>query len=346
MASIIVIASFAIFSRFQYNMVRNAMFEKLESNISETSIVLSQQITNWLNGKLAIIDMMAETIEADFSQQTIQNTMDNPQLRKEFILIFGAMEADGNPISNTPTWSPPAGWDGRKRPWYPLARSKTSAVLTEPYADSATKDILISVVANIKDNGFFKGAFGGDLSLKTVSDAVNTLTFNNTGYAFLVNSQGIIISHPDSNLNGKQLNSLFTDATPTLDNRLQELKLGDKVVLTKFSPMKGLNNKEWLIGVVLDKNKTMAEANALKVNAIIGMLIAGLVSSLVLYFTMARLLLNPIKKLITTADEISMGKLDFEIKETERTDEIGALAEAIERLGTSIQLAMKRMQKR
>ena len=343
--SIIVIASFAIFSRFQYNMVRSAMLEKLESNIAETSVVLSQQITNWLNGKLALIDMMAETIDADFERQTIQTTMNNPLLKKEFILVYGVLDTDGKLISNTPSWSPPAGWDGRKRPWYKLARSTTDAVLTEPYVDTKTKEVLISAVSCLKDKGEFQGAFGGDLSMKTVSDAVNTLNFNNTGYAFLVNSQGTIISHPDSNLNGKQLSSLFTES-PTLSNRLQELKIEDNLVLTKFSPMKGLANTEWLIGVVLDKDKTMAEANSLKVSAIIGMLISGLISSLVLYITMTRLLLNPINKLIATADEISLGKLDFEILETERTDEIGALAKAIERLGISIQLAIKRLQKK
>lgn len=344
--SIIVIASFAIFSRFQYNMVRSAMLENLESNIAETSVMLSQQITNWLNGKLALIDMMAGTIDADFDRQTIQTTIDNPLLKKEFILVYGVLDTDGKLISNTPSWSPPAGWDGRERPWYPLARSMTGAVLTKPYVDTKTKEVLISVVSCLKDHGEFQGAFGGDLSMKTVSDTVNTLNFNNTGYAFLINSQEIIISHPDSSLNGKQLSSLFTDASPTLSNRLQEAKLGDKIVLTKFSPMKGLANTEWLIGVVLDKDKAMAEANALKVSAIIGMLISGLISSLVLYITMARLLLNPINKLIATADEISLGKLNFKIMETERTDEIGALAKAIERLGVSIQLAIKRLQKK
>jgi len=344
--SIIVIASFAIFSKVQYNIVQSAMLDKLESNITETSVVLSQQITNWLNGKLALIDMMTGTIDADFDMQTIQTTMDNPLLKEAFILIYGVLDTDGKMISNTPSWSPPAGWDGRKRPWYPLARSRTGAVLTEPYADTKTQEVLISVVSCLKDNGEFQGAFGGDLSMKAVSDAINTLNFNNTGYAFLINSQEKIISHPDSSLNGKQLSALFTDASPMLNNSLQEVKLGDKVVLTKFSSMKGLANTEWLIGVVLDKKKAMAEVNALKVSAIIGMLISGLISSFVLYITMARLLLNPIHKLIATADEISLGKLDFEIMETERNDEIGSLAKAIERLGVSVQLAIKRLQEK
>ncbi len=345
-ASAIVITAFAVFSFLQYNSARTAMYEKLESDIAETSVALSHQITNWLNGKLSLINMMAETMEADFSMNTVQKTMDTPLLKEEFILVFGAMETDGKPISNTPAWYPGNGWDGRKRPWYPLAQSKNGAVLTEPYVDSATKDILISAVCSIKDRGILKGAFGGDLSLKNVSDALNTLNFNNTGYAFLLNADSKIISHPDTGLNGKPLNALFTEGVPDLSSRLQELNLGGKNVLTQFAPLDQLQSKEWLIGVVLDKDKAMAEIEALKLSGIIGMLISGLVCSLVIYLTMSRLLLAPINNLIATADEISKGKLDFEIKETARNDEIGLLAKAFERMGISIRMAMKKLQQK
>lgn len=345
-ASAIVITAFAVFSFLQYNSARTAMYEKLESDIAETSVALSHQITNWLNGKLALINMMAGAMEADFSMDTVQKNMDMPLLKEEFILIFGAMEMDGKPISNTPSWYPGDGWDGRKRPWYPLAQSNNGAVLTEPYVDSATKDILISAVSSIKDRGVLKGAFGGDLSLKNVSDTLNTLNFNNTGYAFLVNADRKIISHPDTGLNGKSLNALFTGGVPELSNRLQELSLGGKDVLAQFTPLGRLQSKEWMIGVVLEKDKAMAEVEALKFGAIMGMLISGLISSLVIYLTMSRLLLAPINNLIATADEISKGKMDFEIEETQRNDEIGLLAKAFERMGVSIRLAMKKLQEK
>jgi HAMP domain-containing protein len=41
--------------------------------------------------------------------------------------------------------------------------------------------------------------------------------------------------------------------------------------------------------------------------------------------------------------EISRGKMDFQIAYTNRKDEIGALARAIDRLSTSVRVAMKRL---
>jgi len=346
MASAIVITAFAVFSLLQYNSVRAAMVDKLESNVAETSVVLSNQITNWLSSKLALINMMAQTINADFSRETVRKTMENSRLKEEFILNYAVLETDGELFINTSTWSPPDGWDGRERPWYPLTRSGEGAVLTEPYTDSVTKDILISMVAGIKDRGVFMGGLGGDLNLKTVSDAVNTLNFDNTGYAFLFDADKNIISHPNAQLNGKKLGAVFTEGIPVLSEKLQELTVGGKAVFVKFTPLKDLRSKAWLIGVVLDKAKTMEDVNGLRISAIIWMLVSGLVSSLILYLTMSRLLLTPINNLILAADEISRGKLDVVIRETDRNDEIGLLAKAFERMGVSIRMAMKKLQQR
>lgn len=346
LASVIVLATFTVFSWFQYNVTRTALYDTLESSVGETSQALASQISNWLNGKIALIDMMANEISVDYSRNTVQRVMDNPLLHDEFILIFGALEANGKPISNTPTWAPPVGWDGRTRPWYSLASVEDRALLTAPYVDSATGNILISVVANVQDKGDFRGAFGGDLSLETVSKTVNTLSFDDKGYAFLLNGEGTIISHPDSVLNGKELNTLFALNKPTNTNGFIELESGGQEVLVKFTPISGLYTKDWRIGVVLDKSKVMAQAESLKITAIIAALISALLTSLILYFTMARLFLTPIERLVKITEELSLGKLDSELVESKRNDEIGVLAKAIERMGVSIQLAIKRLEKK
>ena len=146
-ASLVVAITFSIFSWIQYLTVRDALFEKTENTTKEAALVLSTQITNWLNGKLGLIDLMAQAIDKDFNGETIQDTFDLPLLKEEFILIFGGLDTDGARITNDPSWNP-ASWDARKRPWYPYARQNSQAVLTAPYPDAASGEILVSAVAN------------------------------------------------------------------------------------------------------------------------------------------------------------------------------------------------------
>ena len=325
LASSIVVIAFALFSWVQYSTVRDALYEKTVQSTNEATQALSLQVTNWLNGKLVLIDMMSETMNGNFNTQTIQQTFDTPLLKKEFILIFGGLDTDGQRITNDPSWNP-ENWDARKRPWYPYAKNHKRAVLTDPYVDAVTKDILISAVANFYDNGEFKGAFGGDLSLKTVSDAVNTLNFNKTGYAFLLNSQGNIISHPDESLNGESISKLFEKVRPELSEKLQESEIDGKTVFTAFHELKGLYGSEWLIGVVLDKSKVMAKANQFGWTALIGTIVSALLCSLALYFTVSRQLL-PLQKLRESLLEINRGEGDLTKRlSVESNDEFGQVS--------------------
>ena len=60
-------------------------------------------------------------------------------------------------------------------------------------------------------------------------------------------------------------------------------------------------------------------------------------------FVASRSLSVPIRRLTEITDAISMGAMDREIREIRRKDEIGVLAAAIDRLRTSMDLAMARL---
>ncbi|MBR7889589.1 methyl-accepting chemotaxis protein [Marinomonas sp. A79] len=309
-ASIVVALAFAAYSWLQYSNLKNALYEKTTTSTQETSKSLALQLNNWLNGKVALINTVSQTIDADFSQSSIQSAFDTPIYKEEFLILFGGLATDGKPITNDPSWNPP-GWDGRKRPWYPLAKQHQRAVLTEPYSDAATGEILISVVANFTDKGVFKGAFGGDLSLKTVSDAVNTLTFDDTGYAFLMNKTGKVISHPDTTLNGKPVSSFLQQSVSSLSNDLVENQLKDGTsVLVSFTPLTDLYGADWYVGVVLDEDKLFANVREFGWIAFFGTLIAVLLVSAVLYFVITRLL-QPLLALRQSLQDINNGQGDL-----------------------------------
>lgn len=339
LASLIILITFAVFSWFQYSMVRNALLDKTSQSVSEATQVLGHQITHWLNGKLRLVDMMAQSIDQDFSKERIQQVFDTPLLHDEFILIFGGLATDGAPLTNTPSWGP-EGWDARTRPWYAQAKAESQAVLTDPYVDVATQEVLISAVAKFTDQGSFRGAFGGDLSLKTVSEAVNTLNFEGTGYAFLLNANGTIISHPNAELNSKVLSDLF-DQPPALTAQLSESTLHGQPVYTSFYPLTNLAGSDWLLGVVLDKKKVMAGATEFGWLALISTLITALLISLVLYLAVSRQL-RPLARLHQSLQDINRGEGDL-TKRLEITgkDEFGQVSESFNHFMAYLQTLIK-----
>ena len=324
-ASVVVVLAFSIYSWLQYTSLRAALFEKNMTSTQESSKALALQVDNWLKNKMDLIESISQTIDADFSPETIQKAFDLPIYQKEFLLLFGGLDSGGSRFTNDPNWNPP-GWDARKRPWYDMGKNHKQAVLTEPYV-STEGDILISVIADFSDRGQFKGAFGGDLSLKTVSDAVNTLNFNETGYAFLLNKSGKIISHPNADLNGKSIADLLQGGMPTLSNSLLPNTLADGTsVYVSFSPLPNLYGADWYIGVVLDEGKLFADVRSFGWIALWSTLIAGLLVSIILYVVVTRLL-EPLRALRESLQEINGGEGDLTKRlDIISNDEFGAVS--------------------
>lgn len=268
-AAIVLFLTVGALSLIQISQLRSSLAAQAESSVTQSGNALARQIENWLNGKLQLIDLMAQSIDTDFTPEQIQRVFDQALLKEHFLLIFGGLQSDGDRITNTPSWNPP-GWDARQRPWYPVARDNPQASLTEPYADAATGEILISAVAKLTDKGQFMGAFGGDLSLKTISEAVNALNFNGAGHAFLLAANGKIISHPDAGYNGKPYETLFDGQRPALDARIAKIASGGKELLVSFTPLAGLKGMNWYLGIALDESVLMQEARAASVRAILG----------------------------------------------------------------------------
>jgi len=153
--------------------------------------------------------------------------------------------------------------------------------------------LLIAAVSKISNHGQALGAFGGDIRLKSVADAINTLDFNGAGYAFLLNRSGTIISHPKTELNGKSYTELFAGDAPPLETPLRPVTVSGKKLLVSFTPLSQLHGADWCIGVVLDESIVMAEANRLTLQAAIGVAI-GIALCLALLSLLVRHLLKPL----------------------------------------------------
>jgi len=96
------------------------------------------------------------------------------------------------------------------------------------------------------------------------------------------------------------------------------------------------------VGVPIDSAQTQLR------NTLLILLVAGLLAMLLgaaLAARAARRIVQPIERLVTAADAISLGDLSQSVK-AEANDEVGDLAHALERMRLSLDAAMERLRKR
>jgi len=78
--------------------------------------------------------------------------------------------------------------------YYHIPKTTKQGVLTEPYFYEGV--FMVSYVSPIIKNGEFVGIGGVDVSLEYVDEVVSKVRTFETGYAFMVSNQGILLSHP------------------------------------------------------------------------------------------------------------------------------------------------------
>lgn len=211
-------------------------------------------------------------------------------------------------------------------------------VLSDVLASKETGNPIFVTSTPIKVDGKVVGLFFGSLDLTFFSSTyINSLQIGNTGYAYLVNEDGLVIAHADKNM--------------ILKENFSKYEFGKRIIKEKNGMMhyefNGVNKmaafrsgtiRSWIVGVTADDSDIFAGVNTIKRLSIILTCISLLVILTAVYFTV-RSIVNPIKKAVMFAKAISSGNLTISPDAIflKRKDEIGDLARALGNMQNKLQ---------
>jgi GAF domain-containing protein/HAMP domain-containing protein len=94
----------------------------------------------------------------------------------------------------------PPGFDPRTRPYYEITSSlfnpQRLTKWTIPYVDATGGGLVVTVAAPVYIGDTFKGVVAADMQLAQITQQVQTLKLGETGYAFMIDDAGRILSMP------------------------------------------------------------------------------------------------------------------------------------------------------
>jgi len=324
-SGIVVFIVISLLSFSSYLLISNTLEEKTKAYVEDNSLLLAQGISHWLSGKTVQIRLLKNNIEENYSVDTFQDDLEFSSLKEDFLLMFGTLANETGLRSNNPDRKNPEGVDFRDRPWYKLGKSNQEVVFTAPYVDAATEELLLSVVAPISSNGEFKGVIGGDLSLESIARSVNTINFNNTGLAFITDSEGNIITHPLAQFNGKKTQSIY-GKSPKNSKQIMQIEHENLTKLIYFYPLENQSGMNWYLGVLLEEDKVYESLSNLTFRSIL-FAIFSIGLCVFILRKLAKKLLMPLNDLETAIAEIASGGGDLTQRLTIKSeDECGAVA--------------------
>ncbi|WP_079200889.1 methyl-accepting chemotaxis protein [Pseudomonas sp. CC6-YY-74] len=333
-ASLVVIAAFSLFTLYNDYLQRHAIRANLENYLNEMGEVTAGTIQNWLSGRILLVESTAQTIAQDASSDKVVSVLEQKALNSTFAFTY--LGSDDGAFTMRPNSAMPKDFDPRTRPWYKDAQRAGGTILTEPFVDAATNELIIAIASPAQS----AGVVGGDLSLTTLVNIINSLNFDGIGYAFLVSADGKILVHPQKELVMKTLRDLYPSNTPRITSGFSETEMDGETRILTFAPVKGLPSVNWYVGLSIDKDKAYAALSDFRASAIVATLIA-VVLIILLLSMLIRLLLQPLTLMGKAMQDIAQGDGDLTKRlAIQSNDEFGALGKAfnqfVERIHGSI----------
>jgi methyl-accepting chemotaxis protein len=280
----------------------------------------------WLSGRVLLTEQVAAAVARAPSAPL--PALQNEVLVRQFAATYFGDTAGAFTI--WPATKMPDGYDPRQRPWYRDATKAGGSVLTAPYIDAASGDLIVSAAAPVKVGGTFAGVVGSDFSLATLAALIKRVDFGGDGFAFVVDDKGTVLIAADPAAVGKPFKQAFGVALPSAAAGVAETTLGGRDMLLDLVPVAGLTSATWRLGVALSTDAAYASLSAFRLTAVVATLVAMLAMIGLLWGLIRRGVARPLGEMTAAMERLAAGDFATPVPALERRDEIGAMAAAVE----------------
>ena len=337
MAIVSVIAGAVALSLFSYFSASRIMQNEVNEKYAISAGRYAEELDSWVAAHGAIIDTLASTMVADGALD-----LDTDGLHRYLEKIFNDMNSDGvmydiyfTNLDNIMICASDYVSDGsvdfvHDREWFVEAVNTGKLFYSTPYMDSDSGLPVITISMAIYTDGQLRGVLCEDVFVDTLVDVISNAEVEDNSYAFLVDSKGGMVVHPNEvyKFEDEPFGVMDVAGAP-YGTLMEHITSGDKTSveirdydgtarLVNYAVIPSMN---WYVGVATDRNVISRTVRGMLPGFAIGALIA-IVIGVLLAATVGTRMLRNIYKLANTVAE---GDISRDIDVTSN-DEIGKLS--------------------
>ncbi len=340
---IVSLTPFCLYWGFTFKNTEDRIQKDTELLMTQIAVGLGRQVDEWLDKHFRMLKTAADLDDVISMDPTRQEPV-LKAIRKEFpwtYLVFtvgldgmNVARDDGKPLKNyiDRVYYQDIALNGKQEAWQTLfgrTSKKPSIVVSVP----------------IKDNNELVGVMCAAMTIDNMSKLVATWKRGKTGFAFLVDETGKVVAHQVKEyvVEQKKLDKHPLIAKFRKTRKDASLQFINEKGNDSLGRVRGIKYG-WAVAIQQETGEVFAD---LRGDQLFAMILLGLTVVLValIAWLSARAVVRPIKKLTDAAERMSLGDMDVKI-DIQSKDEVGLLAQAINRMQLSLRLAMKRLRTR
>ncbi|MDD9174358.1 methyl-accepting chemotaxis protein [Aliivibrio sp. S2TY2] len=310
----------------QTYMTGKQLMKETHRSVEQFSLAITQSsiagIEKWIDGKIQIL--LATEKSFSYSDKPISYFTQAEKSGQFDIAYAGLSTGKFYQSRDLPI---PDDYDPRIRDWYLAAQKSSDPIVTSPYMDVGTGNLIVTIADSFHTNGF-SGVIGADISIQTIVDDI--LSINQEGVsAYLIDEQGNFVAHEDRNMTQKSVSVLGPDFSL---NKVKQLSKNNSQSETTvngkeaFVTAAAISKTGWYFIAVVDKDLAFASVRSVIRDSAF-MVVLQLMIIAVLAMFLIKKALAPLNVLSKAMEDLSKGEGDLTQRiKVDTKDEIGYLA--------------------
>ena len=286
-------------------------------------------IEEWVDARVAILEAArTPVIDNDPLAPLVQLAESGGFLTA----FFG--QSDGRHLSSD-GWVPGSDFDPRQREWYQAATKQDRTIVSLPYVDANSNQLVVSFATPVKRNGRLYGVIGGDVVIDNLVSQVNAIRPTPSSFAFLSSGGETVIAHPDAALTLQPLSRISDTLSPASIEQLSAAPDTWEPInvdgLDKRLSVTPIAGTDWELGVALDEYEATAGLRAILKSSLLTLIVIIAVTALLLSLWLKRAFAG-LERARDALDDIASGEGDLTRRLPEQgSDEVAQICGAFNR---------------
>lgn len=319
--------------------------------LENTDDLIAEKVGRYFERYITIVETMAtdqnvrnfmetahkgdsDTIEQNtYFEDVYQMLAASQKLEADSIQTTYVADVDANVLFDSDLWiSGREGepYDVTTREWYKSVSGKR-LFISEPYEDVNTKNMVVTISTPVySGNGTdVLGITAVDIEINQLTSMVREQVLGETGYIMLCSPENVILSHKDSAkvLKGIKEAGLSDNIVSAVENGNAGIMEYTQDGIKMIGNCVMIGDTNWKIVSAMPRREFQADVTR-NIFVIVGIYACCMVLMLTALFLIARIVVNPLKRLTQVTDELAAGRLDTQIN-VDSGDEVGRLATSL-----------------
>lgn len=332
-----------LFWGISYKQTGNQIRNDSERIMAQTALGLGDQVNEWIDKNILVLKAAAKFKDIiAMTQEQQEPLLKAIQQEYPWMYLVFTVGLDGMNVARNDD-KPLKDYSDRQ--YYKDIFNGKSLTWQTLIGKTSKKPALVLAVPIVSEEMGLVGVMAAAMNIDEISKRVANWKKGQTGFAFLVDEKRKVVAHQIKAfvLEQKKLNTHPLIAYYDQNKSDATIQFKGEDGNTNMGHVRGIKYG-WALAIQQESQEIFTSLQKVQRLAWFLLGITVLVVTLIAWI-LARAIVIPIKKLTSAAERMSLGDLNVDI-DIKSKDEVGLLAQAINRMQTSLRMAVERLRSR